>query len=290
MDNRAEFRLGKRIFLGILENLGSKIDPWDLSKKTRASGLNGHGKRGRIVRERREMSKFFGSLRMLFIGGSEKPRTRGVRSYAACTRTSGMTEASTASASDGMVGRMGRRVGRAGRTGRPDLKTKEKEGQVSKVSTPKKRKSEKGTPSQPQKKKEPARSIPPSPPPILIPISINPIPPFITSKATTTIPIPTPIFSEATTVTITQTIKPEVHANVSDTGVRTSVVATPVISKPLSPTPSIEIAPVLRGEKVELDSFYYSPYRVQIDDDDDAPITKQHLKELNEKIHKLTAS
>ena len=49
--NRAEFRLGKRIFLGILGNLGSKIDPRDLSKKTRASGLNGHGKRGNIVRE-----------------------------------------------------------------------------------------------------------------------------------------------------------------------------------------------------------------------------------------------
>ena len=53
--NRSEFRLGKRIFLGILGNLGSKIDPRDLSKKTRASGLNGHGNRGKIVREMREM-------------------------------------------------------------------------------------------------------------------------------------------------------------------------------------------------------------------------------------------
>ena len=32
MENRAEFRLGKRIFLGILGNLGSQIDLQDLSK------------------------------------------------------------------------------------------------------------------------------------------------------------------------------------------------------------------------------------------------------------------
>ena len=124
MENRAEFRLGKRIFLGILGNLGSKIDPRDLSKKTRASGLNGHGKRGKIVRERREMSIFLGSPRILFIGRLNHLRTRGVRPYAARTHTSCMTEASTASASDGTgcwvrgsdgtAGRTGQRVGRVG--------------------------------------------------------------------------------------------------------------------------------------------------------------------------------
>ena len=128
MENRTEFRLGKRIFLGILGNLGSKIDPRDLSKKTRASGLNGHGKRGKIVRERREMSPFLGSPRILFIGRLNRLGTRGVRSYAARTRTSCMTEASTASASDGTgcwgdgsdgtAGRTGQRVGRVGYFGR----------------------------------------------------------------------------------------------------------------------------------------------------------------------------
>ena len=39
MENRAEFRLGKRIFLGILGNLRSKIDPRDLSKKDQSFGL-----------------------------------------------------------------------------------------------------------------------------------------------------------------------------------------------------------------------------------------------------------
>ena len=117
MENRAEFRLGKRIFLGILGNLGSKIDPRDLSKKTRASSLNGHGKQGKVVRERREMSPFLGSPRILFIGRLNCLGTRGVRSYAVRTRTSCITEASTASASDGTDQSVGS-DGTAGRTGR----------------------------------------------------------------------------------------------------------------------------------------------------------------------------
>ena len=128
MENWAEFRLGKRIFLGILGNLGSKIDPRNLSKKTRASGLNGHGKRGKTQEKREELSKFLGSPRILFIGRLNRLGMRGVRSYAARTRTSCMTEASTASASDGTgcwgggsdgtAGRTGQRVGRVGYFGR----------------------------------------------------------------------------------------------------------------------------------------------------------------------------
>ena len=39
------------------------------------------------------------------------------------------------------------------------------------------------------------------------------------------------------------------------------------------------------------DSIYYSPYRIQSDDDDDdAPVTKKHIKELHEKIDNLIAS
>ena len=118
MENRAEFRLGKRIFLGILGNLGSKIDLRDLSKMTRASGLNGHGKRGKTQEKWEEMSKFSGNPRILLIGGLRSLGTRGVRSYAARTRTSCMTEASTASASDGTGCRVRGSDGTAGRTGR----------------------------------------------------------------------------------------------------------------------------------------------------------------------------
>ena len=84
------------------------------------------------------MSIFLGSPRILFIGRLNRLGTRGVRSYAARTRTSCMTEASTASASDGTgcwvrgsdgtgcwgdgsdgtAGRTGQRVGRVGRFGR----------------------------------------------------------------------------------------------------------------------------------------------------------------------------
>ena len=38
------------------------------------------------------------------------------------------------------------------------------------------------------------------------------------------------------------------------------------------------------------DSVYYSPFQVQSDDDDDAPVTKRHLKELHDKIDSLIAS
>ena len=77
MENRADFRLGKRIFLGILGNLGSKIDPRDLSKKARASGLNGHGKRGETQEKRGELSKFPGDPRITIHSGAEPPRYAG---------------------------------------------------------------------------------------------------------------------------------------------------------------------------------------------------------------------
>ena len=38
------------------------------------------------------------------------------------------------------------------------------------------------------------------------------------------------------------------------------------------------------------DSVYYSPFQIQSDDDDDAPVTKRHLKELHDKIDLLIAS
>lgn len=41
---------------------------------------------------------------------------------------------------------------------------------------------------------------------------------------------------------------------------------------------------------MEFDSFYYSPYRVQSDEDDDAPVTKKYIKELNDKLDNLMAS
>ncbi|KAL7596025.1 hypothetical protein Lser_V15G27821 [Lactuca serriola] len=38
------------------------------------------------------------------------------------------------------------------------------------------------------------------------------------------------------------------------------------------------------------DSVYYSPFQVQSDDDEEAPVTKKHLKELHEKVDLLIAS
>ena len=104
MENRAEFRLGTRIFLGILGNLGSKIDPRDLSKKTRASGSNGHRNRGKIVRERERTSKISGKPRIPFIGVLNRLGTLGVRGYAARTGASSLTHFGWDGGSDGRVG------------------------------------------------------------------------------------------------------------------------------------------------------------------------------------------
>ncbi|KAL7590731.1 hypothetical protein Lser_V15G37323 [Lactuca serriola] len=48
--------------------------------------------------------------------------------------------------------------------------------------------------------------------------------------------------------------------------------------------------PFLGGEHMTFDSVYYSPFQVQSDDDEDAPVTKKHLKELHDKVDLLIAS
>ncbi|XP_052626782.1 proline-rich receptor-like protein kinase PERK10 [Lactuca sativa] len=135
-----------------------------------------------------------------------------------------------------------------------------------------------------------------SPPPISISISIPPI----TSTShipPTSIPIPPPIFSDATTTTA------EVRTNIYDMGARTLAPKhTPAIEptskpepttttepppSPSSPNHSADTETFLGGEDMTFDSVYYSPYQVQSDNDDDAPVTK---KELNEKLDNFIAS
>ncbi|KAL7586246.1 hypothetical protein Lser_V15G38226 [Lactuca serriola] len=71
---------------------------------------------------------------------------------------------------------------------------------------------------------------------------------------------------------------------------------TPPTTPPASPPPpSPENAsdgdnPYLGGDHMNFDSVYYSPFQVQSDEEDDAPVTKKHLKELHEKVDLLLAS
>ncbi|XP_052620948.1 flocculation protein FLO11-like [Lactuca sativa] len=221
----------------------------------------------------------------------------------------------------------------------------QKETQVSKPTkgqTPKKRKSDKAAPSQPQPKKQrkaarrlifqsssdsdseyvppknkyapplesesessddeasgrgdtpprsptpeiPIRSQPRSPPPVTIPVSIPPIFPIRTSQPSTTIPIPTPILTDTTTTTTTTTTTGS-HSTAPTPPVTTEP---PTTTKPLSPTPSTDTTPVLGGEDLEFDSTYFSHYRVQSDEDDDKPVTKHHLKAVNDKLDQLFSS
>ena len=47
---------------------------------------------------------------------------------------------------------------------------------------------------------------------------------------------------------------------------------------------------VLGGKDLEFDSSYFSPYHVQSDEDEDAPVTKHHLKAVNDKLDQLLSS
>ncbi|XP_023756113.1 uncharacterized protein LOC111904595 [Lactuca sativa] len=84
------------------------------------------------------------------------------------------------------------------------------------------------------------RSLPPSPPPVTIPVSIPHFSPINTSQPFTTIPIPTPIFTDTTSTTTTK----------------------PTFTAPNPPS----------------------------EDDDDEPITKRHLKVVNDKLDQLLSS
>ncbi|XP_023766459.1 uncharacterized protein LOC111914989 [Lactuca sativa] len=128
----------------------------------------------------------------------------------------------------------------------------------------------------------PVRSNPPSPSLVTIPVSIPPIFPIPTTQPFTTIPIPTPIFTDTTTTTGAHFTAP--NPPVTEPPVTTDPLAT---SKPLSPTQSTETTPILGGEDLEFVSTYY---RVQSDDDNDELVTKRHLKAVNEKLDQLLLS
>ncbi|XP_052625758.1 pollen-specific leucine-rich repeat extensin-like protein 2 [Lactuca sativa] len=132
--------------------------------------------------------------------------------------------------------------------------------------------------------KIPVRCHPPSPPPVTIP----PIFPIPTTQPFTTIPVPTPIF----TTTTTRTTTTGAHFTAPNPPITEPPVTTerPATLKPLSPTQSTKTTTILGGEDLEFDSTYFSSYRVQSDDDDDEPITKRHLKAVNEKLDQLLSS
>ncbi|XP_023746986.1 pollen-specific leucine-rich repeat extensin-like protein 2 [Lactuca sativa] len=132
------------------------------------------------------------------------------------------------------------------------------------------------------------RSFPPSPPPVTIPVSIPPVSPISTSQPFTIIPIPTPIFTDTTTTT--STTKPAFTAPNPPVTEPTFTNKPPPSSKPFSRTQSTETTLILRGEDLEFYSTYFSPYLVQSEDDDDEPITKRHLKAVNDKLDQLLSS
>ncbi|KAL7586079.1 hypothetical protein Lser_V15G41333 [Lactuca serriola] len=71
----------------------------------------------------------------------------------------------------------------------------------------------------------------------------------------------------------------------------TSNTEPPPSPSPSSPAQAAEDEePFFGGEDMTFYSVYYSLFQVQSDDNDDAPVTKRHLKELHDKIDSLIAS
>ncbi|KAL7604926.1 hypothetical protein Lser_V15G18168 [Lactuca serriola] len=141
----------------------------------------------------------------------------------------------------------------------------------------------------------------PSPPPT-IPISIPTINPTIPP---TSFPIPPPIFTTSTetppvTVTPPVTEPPQTETHIPPPPETNPLPTQPEPTKPTTPPASPppqspEAASdgddqYLGGDHMNFDSVYYSPFQVQSDEEDDAPVTKKHLRDLNEKVDQLLAS
>ncbi|XP_023754897.1 uncharacterized protein LOC111903350 [Lactuca sativa] len=135
------------------------------------------------------------------------------------------------------------------------------------------------------------KQTPPKPTP-KVPVSVIP-----TSTTETSLPHPlvstvsislTTLSAPITHTTTTTLPEQTARVNVSDTGAPTET-EPPVITKPISPTHSTESGATLGGDNDEYDSTYFSPYRLQSDEDTDTPINRQHLQSIHEKLDKLLA-
>ncbi|CAI9261330.1 unnamed protein product [Lactuca saligna] len=128
---------------------------------------------------------------------------------------------------------------------------------------------------------------PPSPTSTSVPITTTPFPPPITTQSP---PVTTrqPIFTE--TITTTTTGKPSVNVNGSYVGAKNSSFATTYTTSPISPQPQHSSEDPLSADGLDFDMFHYSAFSIQEYSDDDAPLTKRHLKYLQWNLDSLLAS
>ncbi|KAL7592155.1 hypothetical protein Lser_V15G35167 [Lactuca serriola] len=143
-------------------------------------------------------------------------------------------------------------------------------------------------PTPPPSPKQPTPTLTPKVPVSVVPTTTTETsipPPQVSFVFVSTTPFSTPIITPVTTTTIP---KQTARVNVSNTGAST-VSDTPVITIPPSPTQSTGSGATLGGDNDECDSTYFSPYRLQSDEDTEAPINRQHLDRIHEKLDKLLA-
>lgn len=113
-----------------------------------------------------------------------------------------------------------------------------------------------------------------------------PCPPLVSTQPPTSTPQQNPIFSESIITTTTAGLT--VDVNTSDAGEKTSGFTT---------TTTTPVSPQHHGSEdflgvvgFDFDTFHYSPFSIQEESDDDAPITQKDLKALNVKLDSILAS
>nr|KAJ0213192.1 hypothetical protein LSAT_V11C400185240 [Lactuca sativa] len=125
----------------------------------------------------------------------------------------------------------------------------------------------------------------PSPPPISIPISLSPI----SLSSHPNLPLPLPFLH---LFSLKLRLQPQLEFK------PTYLIRGFVIHhlKPLLPPNLYHLPnqqkpiPLFGGEDLEFDSTYSNPYHVQSDDDEDAPLTKQHIRIMIDKLDQLLSS
>ncbi|XP_052622726.1 pollen-specific leucine-rich repeat extensin-like protein 1 [Lactuca sativa] len=125
------------------------------------------------------------------------------------------------------------------------------------------------------------KQFPPKPETVKIPTPTPPPPP---SPKPTPPKQPTPTPTPEIPVLVVLTV----GVNVSHTGAPT-VSETPATPIPPSPTKSTDSGATLGVDNDEYDSTHFSPYRLQLDEDTEGPINRQHLDSIHEKLDKLLA-
>ncbi|CAI9261280.1 unnamed protein product [Lactuca saligna] len=106
----------------------------------------------------------------------------------------------------------------------------------------------------------------------------------------TTLVQSTPLFTDSTATTTTTTNEPPLSVNSSDAGAGGLGFSVGHSTPPISPLRQDDPDMIFSEDEEDFRGFTYSPFNIQTENDDDAPVTKGQLKAINEKVDSLIQS